>query len=83
MRKSIHSAPYVLLREWLKAARIEAGLTQIELSIKLERPQSYVAKYEGGDRRLDVIELIDVCNVLQMSASDIVAKMQSVESSKF
>ncbi len=67
MRQSIHSAPYVLLRERLKAARVAAGLTQIELSAKLERPQSYVAKYEGGDRRLDIVEFIDVCGLLGIS----------------
>jgi transcriptional regulator with XRE-family HTH domain len=79
MRKSIHSAPYVLLRERLKAARVAAGLTQVELSAKLERPQSYVAKYEGGDRRLDVVELIEVCKLLNVSAYDIIAGIQHSE----
>ena len=71
-----------MLRERLKAARIEAGLTQIELSKKLERPQSYVAKYEGGDRRLDVVELIDVCRLLHLNASDIFVDMLDSEGRK-
>jgi transcriptional regulator with XRE-family HTH domain len=61
MRRSIHSPPYVALRDVLTKARIEAGLTQEQLAAKLSRPQSYVAKYETGDRRLDVIELVEVC----------------------
>ena len=61
MRRSIHSTPYVVLREHLTAARIAAPLTQEELAAKLGRPQSYVAKYETGDRRLDVIEFLEVC----------------------
>jgi transcriptional regulator with XRE-family HTH domain len=61
MRRSIHSTPYVVLREHLTAARIAAPLTQEELAAKLGRPQSYVAKYETGDRRLDVVEFLEVC----------------------
>jgi transcriptional regulator with XRE-family HTH domain len=75
MRKSIHSAPYVLLRERLKEARIAAGLTQIDLSVRLERPQSYVAKYEGGERRLDIIEFIDVCTLLELSPLSVIGEI--------
>ncbi|TNC89297.1 MAG: transcriptional regulator [Alcanivorax sp.] len=46
----------------IKELRKSAGLTQIELAQKLDRPQSYVSKYESGERRLDVIELREVCN---------------------
>lgn len=76
MRKSIHSAPYVLLRDCLKAGRVAAGLTQIELSLRLKRPQSYVAKYEGGDRRLDVVELIDICRLININASSLIDEIQ-------
>jgi len=41
----------------LRAARTEAGLTQVEVSRKLSRPQSFVSKCESGERRVDVIEL--------------------------
>lgn len=78
MRKSIHSAPYVLLRDRLKTGRIASGLTQIELSLRLERPQSYVAKYEGGDRRLDVVELIDICRVIGIDAQALIAEIEAI-----
>jgi transcriptional regulator with XRE-family HTH domain len=40
--------------------RQEAGLTQTVVAGRLGKPPSYVAKYEGGDRRLDVLEFLDV-----------------------
>lgn len=64
MGKSIHSAQHLKLRELLIAARRKAGLTQADVAARLGRPQSFVAKYEGGERRLDVIELIDVAKAL-------------------
>ena len=71
MRRSIHSPPYVALRHLLTEARVEAGLTQEQLAAKLARPQSYVAKYETGDRRLDVIELIEVCEFLRVPPASV------------
>ena len=52
-------------RALLKALRKnEAQLTQVELSNALGRPQSYVSKYENGERRLDYVEVSDTCKVL-------------------
>ena len=64
MSKSIHTAEHVKLRELLIAARKAAGLTQQEVANILGRPQSFVAKYEVGERRLDVIEFIAVVRAL-------------------
>ena len=64
MSKSIHSPQHQLLRELLVAARRKAGMTQAEVALKLDRPQSFVAKYEGGERRLDVIEFISVARAI-------------------
>jgi transcriptional regulator with XRE-family HTH domain len=60
MGKSIHSPQHQRLRELLIAARKKAELTQAEVAEQLGRPQSFVAKYEGGERRLDVIEFMQV-----------------------
>ena len=38
--------------------RKKAGLTQQELAKRLRRPQSFVAKYEGGERRIDIVEFL-------------------------
>ena len=60
MPKSIHSERHKRFRTLLIAARKEAGLTQTVVAQRLGKPPSYVAKYEGGDRRLDVLEFLDV-----------------------
>lgn len=64
MSKSIHSPDHLRLRELLTAARKAAGLTQGEVARRLKRPQSFVAKYEGGERRIDVIEFIAIVRTL-------------------
>src|SRR2546423_12713767 len=64
IRKSVHSAEQQLLREQLIAARDKAGLTQQALARRLKKPQSFVAKYEGGERRLDVVEFIRISRAL-------------------
>ena len=56
------------LRELLKELRKnEAGLTQVELSQALGRPQSYVSKYETGERKLDYVEITEICEALGIS----------------
>jgi transcriptional regulator with XRE-family HTH domain len=45
-------------------ARKAAGLTQHTLALRLKKPQSFVAKYEGGERRLDVVEFITIARAL-------------------
>ena len=64
MSRTIHSPEHQALRELLIAARKSAGLTQEQVARRLGRQQSFVAKYEGGERRLDVIEFIAVARAL-------------------
>jgi transcriptional regulator with XRE-family HTH domain len=64
IRKSVHSAEQQLLRELLVSARDKAGLTQQKLAKRLGKLQSFVAKYEGGERRLDVIEFIVIARAI-------------------
>ena len=64
MQKSLKSAEYGRVIEILVAARHEAGIRQQALATKLRRPQSFIAKYEGGERRIDVIEFIAIARAL-------------------
>lgn len=57
--KSLRSPRHLLLLDKLRTLRKGAGITQVELAERLGRPQSYVAKIEGGERRMDVLEFID------------------------
>ncbi|AAZ36633.1 helix-turn-helix transcriptional regulator [Pseudomonas savastanoi pv. phaseolicola] len=59
--KTVHNARYQALLDLLLEARSAAGMTQKELAIRLGRPQSFVSKTENAERRLDVIEFMDVC----------------------
>jgi len=56
--------------ELLKEARIKAGLKQSELADGLGIHQQIVSKYETGERRLDVGEVLEVCNALGLSFVD-------------
>jgi transcriptional regulator with XRE-family HTH domain len=58
--KTIHTERHRKLCNLLRARRKEAGLTQTVVANRLGKPPSYVAKYEGGDRRLDILEFLDV-----------------------
>lgn len=64
MTKSVFSEKYDRFRRLLIDARKEAGLTQVGLAEKLSRPQSFVSKYERGERRLDVIEFFEVATAI-------------------
>lgn len=55
--------------------RLEAGLTQFELAEKLDKPQSFVAKYEGGDRNLDFVEVLNVCKACNINPVSFVEKL--------
>ena len=55
---NVHSAEYRRFRERLVRARKKAGLSQSEVARALGKLQSYVAKCESGERRVDVIELL-------------------------
>jgi transcriptional regulator with XRE-family HTH domain len=56
-RASIHRTAYQFLLVRLRAARREAGLTQVQVARMLARPSSYVSKCELGERRIDPVDL--------------------------
>lgn len=64
MPKSIYSDRHRKLCELLKVQRKAAGLTQTVVAKRLAKPPSYVAKYEAGDRRLDVLEYMDIATAI-------------------
>ena len=69
MSKTIHSERHQRFRELLRARRKAAGLTQTVVAERLGKPPSYVAKYEGGERRLDVLEFLDVAAAIGFDPS--------------
>ena len=75
MPKSLRSPRQKRLQDLLVRARRACKLTQAEVARRLKRPQSFVAKYEGGERRLDVIEFVDVAKALETDPRDLVAEL--------
>lgn len=75
MSISLHSDRYGRLCQLLIEYRRAAELTQIEVAEALSKPQSYVSKYENGERRLDLIELIDIAAVLGVTPSDFIDQL--------
>lgn len=74
--KSVFSHEYEVFRRCMIAARKEAKLTQHTLAKSLQKPQSFVAKYENGERRLDVIEFLLIARVIGIDPCDIVRKVE-------
>ena len=60
MTKSVHTRNYKAFLALLIKARKDAGVTQEQLARRLSRPQSFVSKCENGERRVDVIELLQI-----------------------
>jgi transcriptional regulator with XRE-family HTH domain len=67
-----------LLRQLLRQAREEAGMIQDELSRKLGRSQGFVSKYELGDRRIDLVDMADICDALEISFLDLAKRFDQL-----
>lgn len=62
--KAFHSQEYADLIQGIVNARLKANLTQQDVADRLEKPQSFVAKIEGNERRLDIAEFVDYARAL-------------------
>jgi transcriptional regulator with XRE-family HTH domain len=81
--RSLFSPAYRRLRDWLVAGRHAQSLTQVQLAEKLGRPQSFVSKYERGERRLDfveVVEVVEIAEVLRVDVCDLVSELRRPQS---
>lgn len=58
------------LEKALTQVRKEAGLTQIDVAKRLKKPQSFVSKYETGERKLTVGDFLAVCEALNIAPYD-------------
>jgi len=74
--QSVFTKRYQLLLSTLIALREDKGLSQHQLAKKLKKPQSFVSKYERGERRLDVVELLDITKALETDPHKVIDKLQ-------
>ena len=76
MKKSIYSVEQTELLNLLRETRKKAGLSQLELSKRLNRSQSFISKYESGELQLDLIELFLICRATGVSLSTFVREFE-------
>jgi transcriptional regulator with XRE-family HTH domain len=62
----------------LRQARQEARLTQADVAQKVGQPQSFVSKYESGERRLDILELRAVCSAIGLPTTDFIKRLEQI-----
>jgi transcriptional regulator with XRE-family HTH domain len=78
MPSSIHTPAYRKLCRLLVEARKSESLTQVELAKRLERPQSFVSKIENGERRLDVVEFLEITEILNLDPCSVLDEVKEV-----
>ena len=69
--KSIYDQRYIEVVALVRKARERSGRTQREVAQMLGRPQSYLSKVETSERRVDVIELLQLCRVIGVTLADV------------
>lgn len=76
MEKSRYGHLQKKLQQILREMRLEAGLRQTVLANLLDRPQSFVSKYESGERMLDFLELRQVCAAMGFTMSELTNRFE-------
>lgn len=75
MNKSVLTEKYTRFRRLLIEIRQSSKLTQVQVAQRLHKPQSFVSKYERGERRLDVVEFLEVAKALEVNPSELLTQL--------
>jgi transcriptional regulator with XRE-family HTH domain len=78
MSKFTGTSEQQILQELLREIRMKAGLNQTDLAHKLGLSQSFVSKYESGERRLDILELRQICEALGVTLQDFIRTFEKL-----
>ena len=78
MDKSRHARQHRMFCDLLRQLRGEAGLRQVDLALRINQPQSFVSKCETGERRLDLIELREICQALGISLTRLARRLETL-----
>jgi len=76
LTKSVHTKNYARFLQLLVQVRKNAGITQEEVAARLGRHQSFVSKYENGERRVDLIEFLDIAEAIGFEPVSFMRKIQ-------
>jgi Predicted transcriptional regulator len=77
MPGNLYTSAYAVFIETLRAERKLAGLTQAELAERLHQPQSFVSKSERRERRIDVIEFIQIAEALGWEPEQLLERVRA------
>lgn len=72
---SVYAEDYQQVIGMLKKARKDRGVSQVQLSEAFGRPQSFIAKVENGERRLDIVEFLHLARLLDLDPSAVINKI--------
>jgi ribosome-binding protein aMBF1 (putative translation factor) len=75
LRKTLRSRGHETLIKILVEARGKAGMTQRDLAARIKRPHSFVGRMEAGERRVDVIEFIEIARVLGADPKELFGRL--------
>lgn len=76
MKKRVYIAQRSRLVALLREMRVEAGLTQIDVAAHIEKDQTYVSRYESGQRKLDVLEVREICQAIGITLEEFAKRLE-------
>lgn len=76
--KSVFTDRYSAFCRLLLETRHARRLTQVAVATRLRKPQSFVSKYERGERRLDVVEFIEVAHALGLAPTELLRRLEKM-----
>jgi len=76
--KTIYTRANKTLCSLLREVRTEKGLRQQDIAERLSEPQSFVSKYESGERRLDFVELYQVCWAMGIPLAEFIMRFDAL-----
>jgi len=82
MNKSLYSRENIVLCSLLRKLRKESGHTQADVAKQMQWPQSYVSRYESGERRVDPVELYYICDAIGISFPEFAARYEKALADK-
>ena len=75
MSKTLRSVRHDVLIGLLVERRKRAGLTQTDVAKRLRQYQSYVARVESGQRRIDVVEFLELADAIGFDPAEVIRRL--------
>jgi transcriptional regulator with XRE-family HTH domain len=76
VKKTLNKKEFKILLDQLYRLRLSSGLRQLDLAKKLKTPQSFISKIESGERRIDLIELREICIALGSNLKEFINEFE-------